>query len=49
MGNNQHLVKTDDGWGVKGAGNSRLTSEHDTQQQAIKAAIPMPKTKSQML
>jgi hypothetical protein len=43
MGKNQHVVKTDNGWGVKGAGNSRLTSEHETQQQAIKAAIPIAK------
>ena len=43
MGKNQHVVKTDDGWGVRGAGNSRLTSEHKTQQQAIKAAIPIAK------
>jgi len=43
MGKNQHVIKTDDGWGVKGAGNSRLTSEHETQQQAIKAAIPIAK------
>jgi uncharacterized protein YdaT len=43
MGKNQHVVKTDDGWGVKGAGNSRLTSEHKTQQKAINAAIPIAK------
>ena len=43
MGKNQHVVKTDDGWGVKGAGNDRLTSDHRTQQQAIKAAIPIAK------
>ena len=43
MGKNQHVIKTDDGWGVKGAGNSRLTSEHETQQQAIKAAKPIAK------
>jgi hypothetical protein len=43
MGKNQHVVKTDDGWGVKGAGNGRFTSVHETQQQAIKAAIPIAK------
>jgi uncharacterized protein YdaT len=43
MGKNQHVVKTDDGWGVKGSGNSRLTSEHKTQQKAINAAIPIAK------
>lgn len=35
MGKNQHVVKTDNGWGVKGAGNARLTSTHKTQKQAI--------------
>ncbi|MFQ2386752.1 DUF2188 domain-containing protein [Aeromonas dhakensis] len=37
-GKNQHVVPTDDGWGVRGEGNERLTSRHDTQQQAIDAA-----------
>ena len=35
---NQHVVRTDGGWGVRGEGNSRLTSEHRTQGQAIDAA-----------
>ena len=43
MGKNQHVVKTDDGWGVKGAGNSRLTSEHRTQKTAINAAVKIAK------
>lgn len=38
MGKNQHVVPTDDGWGVRGAGNDRLTSRHDTQSDAIDAA-----------
>ena len=38
MGKNQHVVQTDDGWGVRGAGNSRLTSDHGTQKDAIDAA-----------
>jgi hypothetical protein len=37
-GKNQHVVPNDDGWGVRGAGNSRLTSTHDTQAEAIAAA-----------
>lgn len=37
-GKNQHVVPTDDGWGVRGAGNGRMTSRHGTQQQAIDAA-----------
>ncbi len=43
MGKNQHVIKTDDGWGVRGEGNKRLTSEHKTQHNAIKAAIPIAK------
>lgn len=35
---NQHVVPHQDGWAVKGAGNQRPTSVHDTQQQAIDAA-----------
>jgi len=37
MGKNQHIVQTDNGWGIKGEGNSRLTSVHGTQQEAINA------------
>ncbi len=43
MGKNQHVVKTDNGWGVKGAGNSRLTSTHKTQKQAIDNARDIAK------
>lgn len=32
-GKNQHVVPHQDGWAVKGAGNQRATSVHDTQQQ----------------
>lgn len=35
---NQHVVPHQDGWAVKGAGNQRATSVHDTQQQGIDAA-----------
>lgn len=35
---NQHVVPVDGEWGVRGAGNSRLTSTHDTQGEAIDAA-----------
>jgi Uncharacterized protein conserved in bacteria (DUF2188) len=38
MGKNQHVVPTDDGWGVRGEGNERLTSRHDTQAEATEAA-----------
>lgn len=35
---NQHVVPHDEGWAVKGAGNSRATSVHPTQHEAIEAA-----------
>ena len=38
MGKNQHVVKRDDGWAVRGEGNSRDTSHHPTQADAIDGA-----------
>ncbi len=35
---NQHVVPAGDQWGVKGEGNERLTSRHDTQREAAAAA-----------
>lgn len=35
---NQHVVPHDRGWALKGAGNERVTSVHETQALAIKAA-----------
>ena len=35
---NQHVVKRTDGWAVVGEGNSRDTSVHSTQHQAIERA-----------
>ncbi|MEN6384280.1 MAG: DUF2188 domain-containing protein [Phycisphaerales bacterium] len=39
FGKIQHVVKTEIGWGVKVAGKDGLVSEHETQEQAINAAI----------
>jgi uncharacterized protein YdaT len=39
MKKNQHVVKHQDGWAVKGAGNTRATVVTSTQQQAINAAV----------
>lgn len=36
-GKPQHVVPTDGGWGVRGAGNSRLTGVYDTQAEAYDA------------
>lgn len=35
---NQHVVPNSNQWAVKGAGNSKATSLHNTQSEAIKAA-----------
>ena len=37
-GKNQHVVPHDSGWAVKGAGNSKATSVHSTQADAIQRA-----------
>ncbi len=38
MGKNQHVVPHDDKWAVRGEGNDRATSLHDTQREAIDVA-----------
>ncbi|WP_322995202.1 DUF2188 domain-containing protein [Castellaniella sp.] len=37
-GKNQWVVPREDGWAVRGEGNSRDTSHHATQQEAINTA-----------
>jgi hypothetical protein len=37
-GKNQHVVPHANGWVVRGAGNSRVTSVHETQREAAKEA-----------
>jgi hypothetical protein len=37
-GKNQHVVPNGDKWGVRGAGNSRITSTHPTQADAMDRA-----------
>ena len=38
MKNNQHVVTYGNDWAVRGEGNSRVTSVHDTQSEAIDMA-----------
>ena len=38
MRKNQHVVKTESGWGVRGENNTRNTQNFDTQQAAINRA-----------
>ena len=37
-GKNQHVVRREDGWAVRGEGNTRDTSLHPTQRPAIHRA-----------
>lgn len=37
-GKNQHVVRRDDKWAVRGEGNSRDTSLHETQAEAERTA-----------
>ncbi|MEM7637979.1 MAG: DUF2188 domain-containing protein [Pseudomonadota bacterium] len=43
---NQHVVPHKDGWAVRGAGNSKATSTHATQERAIEAAKAIAKKQS---
>ena len=43
MGKNQHVVRRENGWAVKGAGNSKATKVVDTQAEAIKIATEIAK------
>jgi len=38
MSKNQHVVAHRGRWGVRGEGNERVTSTHDTQSEAIDSA-----------
>lgn len=38
MGKNQHVVKTNSGWGVRGENNYRITKNFETQKEAIEKA-----------
>lgn len=43
---NQHVVKRPDGWAVRGEGNSRDTSKHETQKEAFEAARHIAKNQN---
>jgi len=46
---NQHVVKHENGWAVKGAGNSKATVVEKTQSKAIEKAVSIAKNqKSEM-
>lgn len=43
---NQHVVPHSEGWAVKGEGNSRATSVHPTQREAIDAGREVARNQS---
>lgn len=43
---NQHVLKREDGWAVRGEGNSRDTSHHSTKGEAIDAAREIARNQS---
>lgn len=49
MGKNQHVVKHQDGWAVKGAGNQKATRVTQTQKQAIDIARTISKNQQSEL
>lgn len=48
-GKNQHVTKHEDGWQVKGAGNSKATAVMNTQAEAIKIAREIAKNQQSEL
>lgn len=46
---NQHVVKHQDGWAVKGAGNDRANKVTDTQKEAIQVAREIAKNQQSEL
>jgi uncharacterized protein YdaT len=38
MGKDQHVVPHEEGWAIRGEGNKRVTSIHDTQREAADRA-----------
>lgn len=49
MGKNQHVVPHEDGWAVKGAGNTKATKVTSTQAEAIDAAREIAKNQESEL
>lgn len=48
-GKNQHVVPHANGWAVRGAGNSRATSVHETQREAAEEARAIAQSQSSEL
>ena len=48
-GKNKHVVPHGDDWAVKGAGNSKATSVHPTQEGAIEKALDIARNQQSEL
>lgn len=48
-GKNQYVVPTEDGWGVKGEGNSKLTAKTETKAEALKIGTNIAKNQQSEL
>jgi hypothetical protein len=46
---NQHVVPTNDGWGVRGEGNSKITKKTKTKEEAINFAKEIAKNQESEL
>ena len=49
MGKDQYVVKTPQGWAVRGENNSRVTKKFETQKEAIKMATMIAKNQNSEL
>ena len=49
MGKNQHVVKHENGWAVKGAGNEKATKVVSTQKEAIEVGKQIAKNQQSEL
>jgi len=48
-GKNQYVVPTENGWGVRGEGNSKLTAKTDTKAEALKLGTKIAKNQQSEL
>ena len=48
-GKNQYVVPTEDGWGVRGQGNSKITVKTDTKAEALKLGTQIAKNQQSEL
>lgn len=49
MGNNQYVVPTEDGWGIRKEKSEKLTKKFDTKAEAVKKATEIAKNQKSEL